>query len=101
MNMRRHDEKRKQRHKLGRLLMDSDSLDEHFDGRPLAFMKTLRRRLMEVMSGHTDDMYIHVNGHVLTIPPPFPLLWSCGEFLFTEIGRRCLPSQCTRSTSLA
>ena len=37
--------------------MDSDSLNEHLDGRALACMKTLKRRLMEAMSGHTDDMY--------------------------------------------
>ena len=37
--------------------MDSDSLDEHFDARALAFVKTLKRRLMEAKSGHTDDMY--------------------------------------------
>ena len=38
--------------------MDSGSLNEHLNGRAVAFMKTLRRRLMEVMSGHTDDMYL-------------------------------------------
>ena len=37
--------------------MDPDSFNEHLDGRALAFMKTLKRRLMEAMSGHTDDMY--------------------------------------------
>ena len=37
--------------------MDSDSFNENLDGRALAFMKTLKRRLMEAKSGHTDDMY--------------------------------------------
>ena len=37
--------------------MDSDSLNERLDGRALAFMQTLKRRLMEAVSGHTDDMY--------------------------------------------
>ena len=37
--------------------MDSDSFNEHLDGRVWAFMKTLIRRLMEAMGGHTDDMY--------------------------------------------
>ena len=37
--------------------MDSDSLNERLDGRALAFVKTLKRRLMEAVSGHTDEMY--------------------------------------------
>ena len=41
--------------------MDSDSLSEHLDGRALAFVKTLKRRLLEAI----------VNGHVLTKLPPF------------------------------
>ena len=38
--------------------MDSISLNEHLDGRALAFMKTLKRRITEAMSGHTDDVYL-------------------------------------------
>ena len=36
--------------------MDSDSLDGHLDERSLAFMKTLKQRLMEAKSGDPDDM---------------------------------------------
>ena len=43
--------------KMGRPLMDSDSINEHLDGGALAFLKILKRRLMEAKSGHTDDMY--------------------------------------------
>ena len=35
--------------------MDSASFKEHLDGRALAFIRALKRRLMEAMSGHTDD----------------------------------------------
>ena len=38
--------------------MDSDSFNDHLDRRALVFMKTQERRLMEGMSGHTDDMYL-------------------------------------------
>ena len=34
--------------------MESASFNEHLDGRALAFVETLKRRLMEAMSGHTD-----------------------------------------------
>ena len=81
---------------LGWPLMDSDSLNELFDGRAPAFMKALKWRLMEAMSGHTDDKY-HSREERLCL---LSLLWSYGEFLFLQIGRRCLSSWDTRSTSL-
>ena len=37
--------------------MDSDSFNEHLDGRASAYVKTQKRRLVEATSGHTDDMY--------------------------------------------
>ena len=42
---------------LGWPLMDLDSLNEQLDGRALAKRNALKRRRMEAMSGHTDDMY--------------------------------------------
>ena len=38
--------------------MDLDSFNEHLDGRALAYIKTLRRRLVESISGHADGTYL-------------------------------------------
>ena len=45
------------------------SFFEHLDGRAMAFMGPLKRRLMEAMSSHTDDMYL--SREILTVLPPF------------------------------
>ena len=41
---------------LGWPLMDSDSFNEHLNGRALAFVKNAKRQHMKAMGGHVDGM---------------------------------------------